>query len=290
MNIYQEKSLEERINKFKTVVNIRWLILTGALITVFLFYLIMPLSMFKSCLVFILAGFLVNSFYWLILKLNLKNEYLLGGINFFSSILDAVFLGLFLFFNNLFSQVSGLIFALLIIIGGMVFTLKTSIFLVLLISLIYYGFIFLAWQKGAILSYSLVEALETIFYFVITVYFTGYLSDLTRSRSHLLWQAQAEILEKNQQICQAQQEQIKVEQTSSVTEMCLTLDEEINGPTTVILGVIDYLKNICAQKKSVPAKEIMNALQLIIDQVEKIKQTLKNIDQIVQDHDVPASE
>jgi C4-dicarboxylate-specific signal transduction histidine kinase len=108
----------------------------------------------------------------------------------------------------------------------------------------------------------------------------GYLSEQMRNREHLLWQAQADIIEKNNQIYQTQQEIIRTERLATVTEVAIGLDEEINAPVTVILGILYYLNHHISHREELAeeeTQEVRELLKLIIDQVKKIRETMKNL-------------
>lgn len=279
-NVYSEKLLEERLTKFYWVIKIRWVFLTFILIGGFLFFQKIPLSLFKYLLNLIFLSFLLNLFYWASIKVFLKNQWLVGSCTFISILIDAFFIELFLYANGLAGQISGLIFTIPIIVGGIVFTLKTSLGLTIIISVGHYIFSYLSWRAGLVPGYFF-QNLEPIFYFFMTAYFVGYLADLTRNSNHLLWQAEAKIMEKNQQIYATSGELIKAEKLAAITEMCVNLDEEINGPLTIILGMFFHLKDRLKKENLMPAG-ILEILEIIIGEVKKIEATMQNINKLIE--------
>jgi signal transduction histidine kinase len=275
------KQVEEMTSKFLWVINVRWvmLIVLGTGLLVFSHWF-QNISRFRVLLELVLAEFLLNFVYFFVSEVQFENHFPVIRITLFTILLDSVFIGYYLLFAGVLGWFSGLIFAVPVIIGGMVFPLWINFLNTFLISLIYYAYLQLGLRIGLISRGLVFQQLSSIVFFFLINYFVGYLSEQMRNREHLLWQAQADIIEKNNQIYQTQQEIIRTERLATVTEVAIGLDEEINAPVTVILGILYYLNHHISHREELAeeeTQEVRELLKLIIDQVKKIRETMKNL-------------
>lgn len=283
-DIFKAKQIEETLTKLLWVTRLRWFTMIFLVTGTFIFFYPFHLARsFKLLLVLILAECLLNFIYWGLSWINFRRALPVAVINMLSIILDSFFMALFLYATRSLGRFSGLLFTIPVIVGGTVFPKRASLLNTGIISLIYYAFLNLALVNGRLYPGAMLQEQGSIFFFFLISFFVGYLSDQARINNHRLWQLQAEIIEKNNQIYQTQQEIIRTEKLATVTEIAVGLDEEINAPVTVILGILHFLKNKCIRKESLSAQElqeIKEGLKIISEQVRKIRATMKNLETI----------
>ena len=116
------KQVEEMTSKFLWVINVRWvmLIVLGTGLLVFSHWF-QNISRFRVLLELVLAEFLLNFVYFFVSEVQFENHFPVIRITLFTILLDSVFIGYYLLFAGVLGWFSGLIFAVPVIIGGMVF-------------------------------------------------------------------------------------------------------------------------------------------------------------------------